>query len=244
VIAARLLFFVTINAVLLFYVLLHGSQLALLLISLVHGWGSRRGVPMPSSDLLFASNVIPPVTLLAPAHNEQTTIVDSVHSLLALQYPKLEVIVINDGSADSTMAVMQKAFALRKADLLPYSNIPNEPISAVYISTGDPRLLVIDKVRGGKSDALNAGLNFSRTPWVCSVDADSVLEPDALLRAMRPALDDNTVVVSSGIVRIANGCRIAGGRVLSVGLPAQKLARFQVIEYLQDFLTGRIGWSS
>ncbi len=239
----KLFFFVVINAVLLFYFLLHGSQLVLLLISLFRGWLQRRGAPQAPADLLSRVAVIPPVTLLAPAHNEQATITDSIHSLLALQYPKLEVIVINDGSTDGTLAVLNDAFALRKADLLPYSDIPVQVIRAVYISTFDSRLLVIDKAQGGKSDALNAGLNFSRTPWVCCVDADSVLEPDALLRAMRPALDDNTVVASSGIVRIANGCSIGGGRVLSVGLPVQKLARFQVVEYLQDFLTGRIGWS-
>jgi cellulose synthase/poly-beta-1,6-N-acetylglucosamine synthase-like glycosyltransferase len=102
---------------------------------------------------------------------------------------------------------------------------------------------VIDKAAGGKSDALNAGLNFCHTPWVCCVDADSILEGDALLRLMRPAIEDNTVVAAGGIVRIANGCRISSGRVLRAALPPAKLAVFQVVEYLRGFLQGRLGWS-
>ena len=241
----RLPFLFVMYAVLLFYILLHGPQLVLLLVSFYRGWQARRGSPLNTSDLLFDySSVAPPVTVLAPAYNEEAGIVDSVNSLLALEYPRLEVIVINDGSKDGTLAAMKRSFALRKADILPYSVARSKPVRAVYVSRLHPNLIVLDKDNGGKSDALNAGLNFSRTPWVCCVDSDSVLEPDALLRALRPALEDNTVVVSSGIVRIANGCHIAGGRVLTVALPPQKLARFQAVEYLQDFLAGRMGWSA
>jgi len=170
-------------------------------------------------------------------------VVESARSLLALHYPNLEVIVINDGSTDNTLPELVRSFSLRRADIVYNPVLDTKAIRATYLSTLDPRLLVIDKLNGGKSDALNAGINLCRTPWVCSVDADSILEADALVRVMRPVFEDDRVVASSGIVRIANGCRVAEGRILGVFLPPGKIAMFQVVEYLYSFLQGRIGWS-
>jgi len=186
---------------------------------------------------------LPPVTVIAPAHNEAATIAESVRSLLALDYQRLELIVVNDGSTDATLERLIEAFALRPADIVTHARIATKAVRGIYLSTSDPRLLVIDKAQGGKSDAMNAGVNLCRTPWFCVVDADSILEADALQRAIVPAVEDSRVVASGGIVRIANGCAVTDGRVLRVGLPAESLPRFQVVEYLQDFLAGRSGWS-
>jgi len=226
-----------------FYVLLYGFYACLLLVSIYGIWRQPRRARLTAPEVLLAPATSPPVTVIVPAHNEEVGIVSSVQALLALRYPNLELVVVNDGSTDLTLPKLVKAFALRKSDIRFDPIIPTEPVTAVYLSTVEPRLLVVDKKVGGKSDALNAGLNLCRTPWICSQDADSILEEDALLRVMRPAVEDTTVVASSGIVRIANGCQVVNGRVVRVGLPSQSLAVFQVIEYLRGFLQGRLGWS-
>lgn len=226
-----------------FFIFLHLFYIFLLVASLHGAYVQPRRGQLLMSELLLASEAAPPVTVLVPAHNEEAGIVESVNALLGLRYPYVQVIVINDGSTDATLVELIRHFSLRRGDLFSPSLLPTEPLHGVYLSTLEPRLLVIDKAGGGKSDALNAGLNFCRTPWVCTVDADSILEEDALVRALRPAIEDSRVVATSGIVRIANGCRVAAGRVLRVGLPPEKLVIFQVVEYLRGFLQGRLGWS-
>lgn len=229
--------------ILVFYLLLHTFYFFLLFASLYGAYVQPRRVRLAAFDRQHESVTSPPVSLLVPAHNEEATIVESVHALLGLRYPGLAVIVINDASTDGTLEELIRSFSLRRASLVYEPVLATQSVLGVYLSTLDPRLLVIDKVGGGKSDALNAGINLARTPWVSSVDADSVLEEDALLRVMRPAMEDARVVASSGIVRIANGCTVGGGRVAHVRLPASRLAVFQVIEYLRGFLEGRFGWS-
>jgi len=237
------IFLIVVSAsILVFYVVLQAVYLFLILTSLYGAWAQPRGKQLFAPELLDSA-VVPPVTLLIPAHNEEATIVESAKALLGLAYPSLEVRVINDGSTDETLPELIRSFSLRRADVVYHPLLPTKPVRGVYVSPLEPRLVVIDKERGGKSDALNAGINFARTPWVCSVDADSILEEEALRWAMRPVLEDNTVVASCGIVRIANGCRVGGGRVLRVNLPRERLAVFQVVEYLRGFLGARLGWS-
>lgn len=200
----------------------------------------------PSASVLWRryAEASPPIALLAPAYNEALTIVESVRSLLSLQYPNFEIVVINDGSKDDTLQVLIDAFGLhpiaRNYDLA----IPHAPILGLYGASTQPRLVVIDKQNGGKADALNAGINVSRAPIICSMDADSLLEPDALLRAVRPFVDDpiRTVAVG-GTIRIVNGCRIDHGRVVEVGAPSNVWALLQTVEYLRAFLMARLAWS-
>jgi cellulose synthase/poly-beta-1,6-N-acetylglucosamine synthase-like glycosyltransferase len=196
-------------------------------------------------DRLRASTFAPPISILVPAHNEEKNIVESVRSLLALDYPELEVIVINDGSTDSTLSQLREHFELMQTDMLHVSEIPTRPVRGVYMSGTDRRLLVLDKESSGrKADALNAGLNAASSPFVCAVDADAVLEKDALLRIMAPVLSDpNRVVATGGIVRVVNGTAVEGGVVRRVRLPHNYLEVLQVIEYLRAFLIGRQGWA-
>jgi Glycosyltransferases, probably involved in cell wall biogenesis len=190
------------------------------------------------------SETAPPIALLAPAYNEALTIVQSVRSLLSLHYPNFEVVVVNDGSKDETLKVLIEAFELHPIQRQYELEVDHKPIRGIYGAAHQPRLIVIDKVNGGKADALNAGINVSRAPIFCSMDADSLLEPDALLQAVRPFMEDpDGVVAVGGTIRIANGCEIADGRVLSVGVPRNLLAKFQTIEYLRAFLMARLAWS-
>lgn len=202
--------------------------------------------PTPSSALLWRryADASPPIALLAPAYNEAMTIAESIQSLLSLQYPSFEVIVINDGSSDATLQVLIDSFRLRPIERHFELSIAHKPIRGVYGAEHQPRLIIVDKENGGKADALNAGINVSRAPIFCSMDADSLLEPDALLRAVRPFVEDpvRTVAVG-GTVRIANGCRIEQGRVLEIRPPRNLLAQLQTVEYLRAFLMARLAWS-
>ncbi len=202
--------------------------------------------PTASAGLLWRryADAAPPIALLAPAYNEALTIAESVRSLLSLHYPSFEVIVVNDGSRDETLQVLIDTFELRPIQRHYEQAVAHAQIRGVYGAVHQPRLIVVDKENGGKADALNAGINVSRAPIFCSMDADSLLEPDALLRAVRPFVEDpERTVAVGGTVRIANGCTISHGRVLEVRPPRNLLALLQTVEYLRAFLMARLAWS-
>lgn len=186
----------------------------------------------------------PPIAVLVPAYNEAAGIADSVRSLLALDYPRIEVVVVNDGSADQTLQRLTEAFGLRRVRRPTPPYLAHRQVRGVYAPRTRLPLLVIDKENGGKADSLNAGINFCSAQLVCSVDADSILEQDALAKAAMPFIEDPVrTVATGGMVRIANGCQITSGRVTGVHLPRSRLAMFQVIEYLRVFFGARIGWT-
>ena len=206
-----------------------------------------RHVPIRRSAAMWRlySDVAPPIALLVPAYNEESTIVDSVRSLLSLQYPAFEVIVVNDGSTDLTLETLIAAFGLGPISRSYDPAVEHAPLRGLYGSPSYPNLVVLDKENGGgKADALNAGINLSRAPLFCAIDADSILEPDALFRAVQPFIDDPAhTVVAGGTIRVINGCRVNAGRVVEVGLPRRFLPLVQTIEYLRAFLMARVAWS-
>jgi cellulose synthase/poly-beta-1,6-N-acetylglucosamine synthase-like glycosyltransferase len=190
--------------------------------------------------------VSPPlVSIIVPAYNEALTIVESVRALLALDYESREVIVVNDGSSDETLSLMQATFQLLPAPLAFVQPLKSEPVRGVYRSIHEPALVVIDKQNGGsKSDAINAGINASSGELVLMIDADTVLEPDALSRAVLPFLEDPRTIAVGGNVAIANGCRIEHGRITHVALPRSWLVRVQIVEYMRSFLLFRAASAS
>ncbi|MFY7752149.1 MAG: glycosyltransferase family 2 protein, partial [Exiguobacterium acetylicum] len=185
-----------------------------------------------------------PVSILVPAYNEEYTIVSSVQALLALDYPEHEVLVINDGSKDGTMDELFRAYELEKEIQYPRILIGSKPVKQVYRSRIDSRLIVIDKENGGKADALNAGIDYSSYPYFCSLDADSILERDALLKVMKPIVEsDEEVVATCGSIFLVNGCTIEGGEIVEIRTPKQRIVLMQMIEYFRAFLFGRLGLS-
>ena len=204
--------------------------------------GTRPPVPRSATLWRRYSEQAPGISVLAPAYNEELTIVESTRSLLALQYPDFEVIVINDGSKDGTLARLLSEFGLERIDRFVDGSVPHADIRGFYGSARLPRLLVVDKENGGKSDALNAGINCCRTALFCAIDADSILESDALLRVVRPFVDEpDLTIAAGGTIRIANGCKVDSGRVTDIGLPRNFLALVQIVEYLRAFLMARVG---
>lgn len=185
----------------------------------------------------------PPVSILVPACNEQGSIVSSVRSLLRLNYPEFEILVINDGSTDSTLDEMIREFGLAEFPEAYRKRLETKQVHAVYASTRHPNVRLVDKDNGGKADALNAGVNCARYPLFCVVDADSVLQQDSLARVVQPFLEDSTTVAAGGVLRVLNGCKVKDGLLQEVDLPKSMLGRFQLVEYLRAFLFGRLGWS-
>lgn len=203
---------------------------------------SRRP-PVPRGATLWRrySDQAPPIAVLAPAYNEELTVVESVRSLLALHYPDFEVLLINDGSKDKTLSRIVTAFDLQPVIRFIDNAVEHAPICGLYANPAIPRLLVIDKENGGKADALNAGINAARSELFCAIDADSILEPDALLRVVRPFVDNpDLTIAAGGTIRIANGSTIDAGRVVNVRLPRNFLALVQTMEYLRAFLMARL----
>jgi cellulose synthase/poly-beta-1,6-N-acetylglucosamine synthase-like glycosyltransferase len=204
-----------------------------------------REVRRPDQRRLLRSPLTPPVSVLAPAFNEEANVVENVRSLLMLDYPLFEVVLVNDGSKDRTLGRLVDAFDLRRSARSFEHALPCKAIRGIYDSATYPNLVVVDKQNGGKADALNAGLNLSLYPIFCAIDADSILEPDALLRLVRPFVDAPGITIAAGgVVRVANGCDIHGGRVHQVRLPRRPLPLMQIVEYLRAFLFGRMGWST
>lgn len=194
-------------------------------------------------DQLLGSRVTPRVSILAPAYNEATTVSESVRALLTLTYPSLEVVLVNDGSPDETLDILKRDFAL--AEVLPIfrAQLRSEPVRGIYRSRLSPQLVVVDKQNGGKADALNAGLNVASGSLVCAVDADTLIEPDGLLRMVRPFLERDDIAAAGATIRVANGSTVRGGRVVRPRVPRKPIAGVQAVEYLRAFLFGRLGWN-
>jgi cellulose synthase/poly-beta-1,6-N-acetylglucosamine synthase-like glycosyltransferase len=228
-----------------YFLILNVSYIILFLISLREVLRFLRRTFFSDYQQILRSNMTLPITLIVPAHNEEKTIVDTVRSLQMLNYPEFEIIVVNDGSRDETLNRLLAAYELRRVDRVYKRSLPTRTVRALYASPLVPNLTVVDKEGGGKADALNCGINLSKYPLFCSMDADSVIEDDALLKAVKPFMEwpDETVAVG-GIVRCANGCTITDGRVTNIALPKRFLPIFQVVEYLRAFLSGRLGWSA
>lgn len=195
---------------------------------------------------IILAPITPSISVIAPAHNEEKTIVDNIRALLSLYYNNFEVIVVNDGSKDNTLQKMMDAYDLEKVNYFFDYRIPCERIRGVYKSKNRSfkRLTVIDKVNGGKSDALNAGINISKNELICCIDVDSIMEPDALLKLVKPFMEetDKKVIGTGGVIRIANSCEIEGGHISQIRVPEKFLPRVQVLEYTRAFLMARMAW--
>ena len=191
---------------------------------------------------LFHLPSVKPISIIAPAFNEENTIIENVHSLLSLEYPQYEVIIVNDGSKDSTLKRLISSFDLKKTNHIFRKVINTKKIKGIYASPSIQNLIVIDKENGKKADALNAGLNISKYSLFCAIDSDSLLEKDSLLKIVRPFLEDpEKTVAATGVIRLSNGCDVKSGQVINIKMPREYLACFQIIEYLRAFLGGRLG---
>ncbi|MFF3616998.1 glycosyltransferase family 2 protein [Streptomyces sp. NPDC002580] len=196
-------------------------------------------------DDLATSPLTPPVSIVTAAYNEEPTIVESVRAMLALRYPRHEVVVVDDGSRDDTFDRLKDAFGLVPLErVIPGEVRSREPARSVHVSTHSVPLTVVRKHNSGRADSLNVGIDLARHPLVCMVDADSLLDEDALLTIAQPFVADPLrVVAAGGVIRPVNDSVVRHGQVLEARIPTRWLPRIQVVEYLRAFLMGRTGWS-
>lgn len=228
-----------------YYLASNLAYLVMLIIALKTSAMHQRRLESHRLNWFKDAPMTPPITIIVPAHNEEASIRVNIRNLLALDYPELEIIVVNDGSNDRTLDELCDEFQLRRVRAVYVAVTKSAPVRGLYRSDRDSNLLVIDKeAAGSKADAINAGLNAATSPYVCVVDADSVLERDALLRIMVPILEDpKRVVAVGGIIRVLNGSEITNGQLRRVRLPRKSIEAIQVIEYLRAFLIGREAWA-
>lgn len=228
-----------------------GIQLVLYILIGIFSIGATKKYTNKNSytdfKLLAVSPYAPSLSILAPAYNEGANIIENVRSLLSVFYNNLELIIINDGSKDNSLQQLINAYDLVKVDFFVSYQIKTKEVKGIYKSRNPvyKKLVVVDKVNGGKADALNVGINVASNDYIVCIDVDCVLEQDALLKLMKPFLDTTgkKVIATGGVVRIANSCKIQHGRLLKVNLPNQYLPRMQALEYIRAFLLGRMAWS-
>jgi len=184
---------------------------------------------------------MPSVALIVPSFNEAETIADSVRALTQIDYPGLEIVVVNDGSRDETIKVLKQAFELRRAQIAPEGRLQHQPVCDSFRSRLFPRLTVLDKANGGKADALNAGIEHTSSPLVCCIDADTIIDRQAITRLVEPFLtSDPPPQAVGGIIQIANDSRFEEGLLVERRWPRHWLARNQALEYMRAFLFFRL----
>ncbi len=245
--AYEILKFFVLNAVFIITSLIFTTYLILTIFSAITLRKYLRKNSYVDYNSIVASPLAPSLSVIAPAYNESETIIDNIRTLLSLYYNNYEVVVINDGSKDDSLEKIIAAYELEKVNYYFDYRLPCKRIRGVYKSKNRSfkKLTVIDKSNGGKADSLNAGLNVCRNDLVVSIDADSIMEPDALLKLVKPFMEakEKRVIGAGGVIRIANSCEISDGHIQKINLPKKFLPRAQVMEYTRAFLMGRMAWS-
>ena len=218
--------------------------LALLVLSSINAKKQVKLWKIKNKSLLFKKKMLPSVSIIAPAYNEEKTIIESANSLLNLKYPDYELVIVNDGSKDKTLEVLIKYFNLTRVNFMFDYKLRTKEVLGIYTNPSIPKLIVVDKKNGGKADSLNTGINISRKQYFCGIDADSLLEEEALLKLASLILDTGieTPALGGNIFPI-NGCTVEMGQIKNKSIPNNSLARFQTIEYIRAFMAGRLGWA-
>ena len=204
--------------------------------------------PTAIKYMLKDAPYLPGVSIIAPAYNEEKTIITNVNSLLAIDYPKFEVIIVNDGSTDRMMELLISTYKLQEVPSIYHQYVDCKPVKAIYKST-DPqysKLIVVDKERAGyKADGSNAGINVATYDYFICTDVDCIVNPLAIYRMIWPViLHSRKVIGVSATMLISNGCKVEDGKLVEAGISNNPIAMFQQLEYLRSFLIGKLGWSS
>ncbi|MBQ6746088.1 MAG: glycosyltransferase family 2 protein [Bacteroidaceae bacterium] len=212
----------------------------------------RLKVDLPDDEtikyLMRSSPLTPGVSIIAPAFNEEVTIINNVNSLMHIDYPNFEIIIVNDASTDRTMELLINEYKLVEVPYDVAMKVPSKPIKRVLKST-DPRynkLVVVDKEHGGrKADGSNAGINVCANKYFVCTDVDCIIDPMALYRMMWLVVNSHDPMIGvSATMLMSNNCTVEDGRVSEARVPTRYFPMFQQLEYLRSFLIGKLGWSN
>ena len=183
-----------------------------------------------------------PISILVPAYNESQTIIDCIESNIYLDYPEFEIIVINDGSTDEMGELVRQHFKLKEINRPIKRVVPCQKEISIYegkIREGI-NLILINKVNGGKADALNMGINVAKYPLIACLDADSVLQYDSLSEIIVSFMKDSRTIAVGGNVKVSNQVVLDKGRVIEYLSPKKFIVMMQLIEYYRVFLNTRV----
>ena len=238
----KLATFIFLQCIFVYYIVLHGSYLFFIFIGALEQRRYHKAIQFGEFKRISESSFTIPASVIIPAYNEEKLILTTALNVLQLNYPEYEVIIVNDGSTDNTLKRLKDKFHLEAVDYIFKKNFDTKTVKKVYQSKSHPNLIVVDKENGGRADANNTAVNYSKYPIICQIDADCLLEKDALLQMIRPFLEDPDVVAATSIIRPSNGLIVsADGRILERGLPRSILGMFQAVEYLRAFQWSRSG---
>lgn len=234
-------FDVIVTLIFIYFIVMHGIYFLLIILGMFAQKKYHSGIQLGEFKRIENSTLSLPVSIVVSAYNEEKMIIPTLQNVLQLRYPEYEVIVVNDGSEDRTLELLLAYFSMHKIDMVYKKNLEIKHVRGVYRSATYPKLLVIDKENGRRADANNAGVDYARYPIICQIDADCVLEPDALLHMIRPFLMDKQVVAATAIIRPSNGLTVDHGKIVDHGIPKKWLPLFQYVEYLRAFQWARSG---
>lgn len=186
-----------------------------------------------------------PVSLLVPAYNEEVTICDTIDSLLNVDYSEYEIVVISDGSTDDSTKKIINNYNLKEVYKPMRVSIDTKEVLMVYSGEYKNRqITLIDKENGGKADALNVGINYSKYPIFIAIDADSMLDKNSVKNIISPFMKNKQTIAVGGNVKISNYITISSGSVIEVTKPNKTIVNFQIIEYIRSFLINRMTWDN
>jgi cellulose synthase/poly-beta-1,6-N-acetylglucosamine synthase-like glycosyltransferase len=194
------------------------------------------------------SPFIPGISIIAPAFNEEITIINNVISMMTVNYPIFEVVIVNDGSKDDTLQLLIDNFEMVETTYAYVEKIKTKPFKRIFKSTNPEykQLIVVDKENGGtKADASNAGVNVAKYPYFICTDVDCVLDREALTKMILPVISSKTRVIAVGAtMRMVNSCKVINGVMVETKLPTRIFPLYQEIEYLRSYYIGKLGFST
>ncbi len=228
-------------AILVYFVALFAINLTLIVLGSIQTRDYNDQITASDFDHIAKSRSSMPISLIIPAHNEGAIIIRSVENALKLDYPIHEVVVVDDGSTDDTLSLLQRRFKLQRVEKHGFSTIHHHKVVAVYESPEHANLVVIAKENGRRADAINAGVVLSRYPLLCIIDADCVIDSDGLQHMARPFLLDTELAAAAGVVRPSNGLVVENGLIKERRLPKTWAGMVQEVEYARSFQWQRIG---
>lgn len=197
-------------------------------------------------NMVQSSPFVPGISVVAPAYNEEKTIVDNVRSLLKMDYPNFDVCIVNDGSKDRTLELLIETFEMVEVPFEYVEHVHSAPFKRLFksINPAYARLMVVDKVNGGtKADAVNAGLNVISNPYFINTDVDCILSKDAMYQCIFPVIQDRHIIAVSGTMSMSNGASMSNGEIIDLRPSSRPIPLFQDLEYKRSFLVGKMGWS-
>lgn len=226
--------------------LLIASYVMLLVFAYKYSLGWRQWSNKYICNMVQSSPFVPGISVIAPAYNEERTIVDNVRSLLKMDYPNFDVCIVNDGSKDRTLELLIETFDMVEVPFEYVEHVHSAPFKRLFksIHPDYARLMVVDKVNGGtKADAVNAGLNVISNPYFINTDVDCILSKDAMYQCIFPVILDRSIIAVSGTMSMSNGAVMSNGEMIDIRPSSRPIPLFQDLEYKRSFLVGKMGWS-